>query len=685
MLNILIVDDNDSDREICRRHLTEDGQFNVSEVQNGHDCLEYCKVNIPDCILLDYTLPDLDGLSVLRELSTTYGEGSVPIIMLTGRGDEQIARTALKSGAVDYVSKTAESFTALPRHIRMAIKGVNDLTQLMQSAERDNLTGVMSQPLFTAKLDEIIFHAKENKQNLTLLYVGLENIKELYDEHGHLIGDVILKEVSKRLKTHLKNNDMITRVGIGNFAIYLSDVNESSEIKSYCSKMFDLAMWPIQVKMGHHRVGLNIGVAIFDGSQPGTEELLEQAGRAMQYAKRLGKFGFQFYTPECERYISQSIGNDNKVNVKENVINEKNNIEDFLKLILDASPDFIFVKDQEFKVVHANSVFMSLYPKEMQDKVIGYTTCEQYPPEEVELFLRHDKIAFDTGKSETFEKIKFPDGETRTLFTKKVRFENKNGEAFILGIGRDVTERERFVAQLEENAAKVATINQELDDFVKIVSHDLKEPLRGIYNYASFLQEDYQDKLDKGGLQKLETLKCLAKKMERLLSELLSYSTLCQKHNNYDEVDLQAVLEGVIDTLQPAIEARGVEIKASRELPSAHCEKILVSALFSNLISNAAKYNDKKHKWIEVGYHKDLELGNVYYVKDNGIGIKKEHHNAIFKIFKRLHHEAHFESGTGFGLTIAKKVIAQHGGKIWVESTPDLGTTFYFTLGTGMK
>ena len=129
-------------------------------------------------------------------------------------------------------------------------------------------------------------------------------------------------------------------------------------------------------------------------------------------------------------------------------------------------------------------------------------------------------------------------------------------------------------------------------------------------------------------------------------------------------------------------------------MPTVQCDPVLISEVFSNLISNALKYNDRAEKWVEVGYlntHEQREkaliqtdppssLPPVFYVKDNGIGIRDRHLTHVFRLFKRLHSQNKYSGGTGAGLTIAKKIVERHEGQIWVESSYGLGTTFYFTL-----
>ncbi|WP_225880448.1 sensor histidine kinase [Anabaenopsis elenkinii] len=222
--------------------------------------------------------------------------------------------------------------------------------------------------------------------------------------------------------------------------------------------------------------------------------------------------------------------------------------------------------------------------------------------------------------------------------------------------------------------------NRELDAFAYIASHDLKEPLRGIHNYSNFLMEDYGGLLNEEGKKKLQTLIRLTQRMEDLIDSLLHFSRLGRADLAMQITDLNDVLHGSLELLRPRIEDMKVDIQVPRPLPTVYCDRIRVGELFNNLITNSIKYNDKANKWISIGYIEEPPSPIIFYVRDNGIGIREKHFESIFRIFKRLHGPSKYGGGTGAGLTIAKKIVERHGGRIWVDSTYSEGTTFYFTL-----
>ncbi len=245
----------------------------------------------------------------------------------------------------------------------------------------------------------------------------------------------------------------------------------------------------------------------------------------------------------------------------------------------------------------------------------------------------------------------------------------------------DISDRKEAEQKIQEFARELEQSNQDLNDFAYIASHDLKEPLRGIHNYASFLIEDYEDKLDAEGGRMLRTLTTLTKRLEALIESLLEYSRVGRLDLSFHETDLNTLVRDVIETLKIRLEEQGVDVRVPRPLPNLYCDTTRIQEVYRNFISNAMKYNDKEEKWIEIGYTEyDTVSAPVLYVRDNGIGIREKHRDAVFKIFKRLHARDKFDGGTGAGLTIVKKIIERHNGRIWIESVPGEGTTFYFTI-----
>jgi two-component system sensor kinase FixL len=257
-----------------------------------------------------------------------------------------------------------------------------------------------------------------------------------------------------------------------------------------------------------------------------------------------------------------------------------------------------------------------------------------------------------------------------------------DGARHFSGIIRDITERKEAEVQRKRYMQELERSNQELDDFAYIASHDLKEPLRGLFNNSRFLQEDYADKLDSEGVKRLQRLGYLSQRMEQLVNDLLYFSRLGRQELAIRPTNLNAMIHDIASLMETTLKEEHARITIPLPLPEIVCDQPRITEVFRNLITNAVKYNDSDTKIIEIGYREHMGTdNNVFYVKDNGIGIAPEFHEEIFRIFRRLSGDKDGKSGTGVGLTFVRKIIERHGGKIWLESTPGKGSAFYFTIG----
>jgi len=222
---------------------------------------------------------------------------------------------------------------------------------------------------------------------------------------------------------------------------------------------------------------------------------------------------------------------------------------------------------------------------------------------------------------------------------------------------------------------------KEMDDFTRMVSHDLKEPLRGIEAFSSFLLEDYGKDFDAQGKKYLRFLKESALRMKALIQDLLTLVSISKKDRRVERVDLAMLIKQVKADLKFSIEQKKAEIVHHSALPEIYCDQLQLVEVLKNLISNAIKFNTSAIPRVTLSV--TVEKGDILFsVADNGIGIPTQYQAQILRPFERLHPHEAFE-GTGVGLAICRKVVEGLGGKIWLESEPEKGSTFYFTLPNG--
>jgi|GEM_PF-1061238 len=274
------------------------------------------------------------------------------------------------------------------------------------------------------------------------------------------------------------------------------------------------------------------------------------------------------------------------------------------------------------------------------------------------------------------------------------------GKHAIQVVARDITQRKRTADMLAQKTAELERSNKELEHFASIVSHDLKEPLSTIGGFAEILQERYKDTIDDKGQRALSHIVKGALRMELLIHDLLTYARVTSGGGSFKTIQCSDVLDMALSNLRASIEEHNAVITFD-DLPVVRGDKMQFVQLFQNLIGNAIKYRSEKPPRIHISVKQisdfglriteyeatpeiriqrsETKTGWLFSITDNGIGIAPVHFEKIFQIFNRLHSNEKYP-GTGIGLAICKKIVEHHGGRLWVESEPGKGSTFYFTI-----
>ncbi|MEL7341087.1 MAG: ATP-binding protein [Bacteroidota bacterium] len=215
--------------------------------------------------------------------------------------------------------------------------------------------------------------------------------------------------------------------------------------------------------------------------------------------------------------------------------------------------------------------------------------------------------------------------------------------------------------------------------FAHVTSHDLREPLRNISSFATLLSRKYAELLDKEGGEYLGFITTGVRKMDRLLNDLLTYSVVGVFDHEYSQVDIGRTIADIMRRLQQNKATQGARI-ALKDLPVIKANSQQMDQLFTQLIDNAIKFRDPARKPEIVIRSEARDQGYVFSVSDNGIGMDKAYKDKIFALFLRLHNQQSAYEGSGIGLSIVKKIVEQHEGKIWIESEVGKGTTVFFFL-----
>ena len=246
------------------------------------------------------------------------------------------------------------------------------------------------------------------------------------------------------------------------------------------------------------------------------------------------------------------------------------------------------------------------------------------------------------------------------------------------GIAREVTERKKAELERESLITELEAKNAELERFTYTVSHDLKSPLVTIRGFLGYLERDAQA----GNFEKLnhdkQRIESAVGKMQALLNDLLELSRIGRLVNTPVEVPFHEIVKDALEILHGQIEANNVLIEYKNDNIIVKCDRVRITEVLQNLIDNAIKFmGDQPKPHITIGTTTNEKNETIFFVRDNGIGIDKQYHERIFTLFNKLDADA---EGTGIGLTLIKRIIEIHNGRIWLESEPGKGTMFYFTL-----
>ena len=355
----------------------------------------------------------------------------------------------------------------------------------------------------------------------------------------------------------------------------------------------------------------------------------------------------------------------------------------YLEAVLANAPDAIITMDAHHKIIMCNQV---------AEKLFGYSKKEMIGKDIDDLIAGADKF----GEAKLYSKQVLSGENIPTIETVRYRKDGTSVDVMMAGsqilIGNelvgavavytDITKRKqmeekikKYSLELEHKIEELRKVNDELSQYTYAVSHDLRAPLRALNNYCRFLQEDCSNSLDDIGQEYIQGITENVWHMEELVTDLLEYSIIGKTIPKITNLNVGKLLARIVSQLHPD---ENVKITLPKEDIIIQANEIQMEQLFSNLLSNAFKFNQLSKPHILVEY-KDLGDAWKFAVRDNGIGIESRHFNKIFGIFQRLHTQEEYE-GTGIGLAIVKKAVEQHGGTIWVESTPGKGSIFTFTL-----
>ena len=683
---ILVVDDSAEDRATYRRYLNPEAisSYKIVEAESGEDGLEQLVSLEPDLILLDYLLPDFDGLEFIEELKTILSN-IPPIIMLTGQGNEMIAVEAMKKGVKDYLSKGRLT----PDILISTIKNV-----LQQHHLQRLLTKSFQQQQLIA---ETALHIRQSLDLSRILDTAVREVQLLlgcdrviiYRFAPDMSGDVVAESV-KPGWTESLGQKIIDSCFKRNGALHYEQGQTRAIDDVYAGELSKCHLALLE----QFQVKANAIVPILLTSP--TKESSQLWGLLIAHQCSGSR---HWETDEVELLDKLAVQMAIAIQQAELIDSLKNELQTRKKLeaelaqkvqVLEASEDYIGMADLQGRVLWNNPSMKQL---------IGIGDCED--PSKRSIADYHPAWAFDLIKEKGI-----PTAIAKGTWLGETALLDKNGREipvsqliiahrsssgridYISTVIRDLSLQKEVENSLKEKALelqwsnkellKATTLlkkrNQELDRFAYVTSHDLKAPLRAIANLATWLREDLEDQIPEENQQQLNLMYSRVQRMDGLIQGLLEYSRIGKKDTPVERVDLKKIINEAIDSLSPP---PGFSIFIPEDLPVLKTQPLLLQQVFANLIGNAIKYHPRKDGKITISVA-DLNKFYQFGVTDDGCGIDPQYHDRIFTIFQTLQARDTIES-TGIGLSIVKKIVEGQGGKVRVESQLGQGATFYFT------
>ncbi len=661
-MKILAIEDNPADFEILREVLSN-APGPSFEIENARTLSSAAALLAPgnfDLVLLDLGLPDSLGIDTLRAVRAISKETA--IVVLTGFDDEETGLLALHEGAQDYLVKGSINENTLARAIRYAVERNSSEQELVRkNLELNTLNQALreSEERFRTLADFTNDWEEWVAPDRSYVYISpsCERISgysaaEFVDDPT-LFSRIIHPGDRPAWDGHLREaisdrkrfEDVDFRIGARNGNIRW--------ISHYCQ--------PVISKQGE-----------FYGTRSSNRDITEK--------KNAEKTLLEAYDQLEARVMDRTADLHRAI---EDIRKERHRLYE----VLETLPVYVCLLTAEYHMPFANQYFRETFGESHGKRCYEFLFNRTEPCETCESFTALKTRAphhwYWTGPdARDYDVYDFP-------------FTDSDGSRMILEMGIDITERRRAEAALRQHqshleevvedrtkalaeyAANLKRSNEDLERFAYVASHDLREPLRMVTAFSQLLEKNYKGRLDTDADEFIRYIVEGGRKMDALVNDLLEYSRIASRGKPFEPTDMNAVLDEAQKNLSMAIEENKARIEIGI-LPTVSVDRSQMTLVFQNLLSNAIKFHDRNPPVVSADATRQEDEWE-FSVRDNGIGIAPEYHGKIFELFQRLHSRDDYH-GTGIGLAICKRVVERHGGRIWVESEPGKGSTFFFTL-----
>lgn len=624
MGRILLVDDCHDDFEFISFQIQQlDDSHKVEWAKSASQAINKLDKESFDCILSDFQMPKMDGLKLLKAIRKKAND--TPFIFLTGQGNEELAAEALRSGADDYFTKEAgfAHYQRLLNSIRRLIEAHQRRSKQNEAEEALRASEAKYRSLFETSKD-VVYITSFGGDIIDINPSGTELF-------GYSQEDLKSMKVSSLYANPEDRN------------AFSQEIEKSEFVKDY----------PVDLK---RKDGSIINVLITATVQRDTR------GRVI---------GYQGVIRDVTAHMQA-----------EEALKESD--ERFRSILENASIGF-YRTTSDGRILFVNPAIA---------EILGYSSIDDLK-----------KINLEEGSHADYPRCYFRERleQEGNIIGMEANWTRKDGSVICIresaravqdstgniiyyeGTLEDITDRKQAEIelkvskdQLEKQARLLEIAYKELESFAHTVSHDLRTPLWRLNSWINALINDHSEALGSQGEQILDFLKRDCTNMQRLIADLLSFSKSTSSDLHRAEVNLSQCVRNISKILKSENPERAVEFVITPGIKG-NGDPLLLNVVLENLIGNAWKFTKKeRNARIEFGVT-NKSPGQIYYVKDNGVGFDSKQVDKLFETFRRLHADQDFE-GTGIGLATVKRIIQRHGGLIWAEGKVGKGATFYFTL-----
>ncbi len=368
-----------------------------------------------------------------------------------------------------------------------------------------------------------------------------------------------------------------------------------------------------------------------------------------------------------------------EVNERKRAEQKIQNLQLYNRKLIETNIDPLITFDQKGIILDVNEATIKAAGK-TREELTGTPFADYFT--DPEKAYKGAMLVFETGEVRDYELVMKGNGnETVVSYNASVYKDQTKQVVGAFAAARNITDQRKLEREREDLLKELFDKNEELETFIYTVSHDLKTPIVTIEGFIGAMREDFGDQISGEQEEYIRYMSDAALKMDALINDLLEFSRVGRMTEKKSDFSFAGIVEEILNPLQPQIQASGIEVNIQENLPDIYAEKKRFTQVMENLLVNAVKYIGKENPCprIDVGIQ-NRDGRNVFFVRDNGIGIEEIYFEKIFQVFQRLPSAKKTGEGTGIGLAIVKRIVEHNGGSIRVASKPGEGSTFFFTI-----